>query len=644
MIKRIISSFKFHLERFLLGGVRNQLILAAGLTVLISFIAGYTLHLFYGKSISIADAFWWAFLRMSDPGYLGNDQGIARRVISTIVTLGGYVIFLGLLVAIMTQWLNATMRRLESGLTPITRKGHICILGWTNRTPILVREFLLSEDRANRFLRTIKKSELYIVILTEEFSVSVVNQLKDELGPLWDRRTIVFRQGTPLRIEDLHRVDFLNAGIIVMPGSNFAYGGGEQMDTRIVKSLLTISNYAQQAEKDCPYLVSEIFDLQKYSVIRSAYDGDLEIVPGNILISRLIAQDIRHKGLSYVFSDLLSNEGNEIYLRKFQQFIGSSFGEIKYFFHNSILLGILRKEESEYVSMLNPPRDTIIREDDLLVLLGENQPATEPSNRAYNSSQVSPEQKKLSVPRVKNRLLFIGWNNKVPLLVKELSSNSNDSYSIDVFSIVPIEEREAVFYKYTIDVSNITVNHITGSSIVLPDYNKLDLNSYDAITMLSNDWLPSGEEADARTIMGYMFLKNLLRTVEKKPHLLIELMDRDNAPLFKKSECEIIITPLLISYTISQIALSKGLRIVFDDIFTYGGADIYFHSPGEYSITNKEVSFAEIENAVSAHGETALGLQTGYDTAERNFFLNPEKTSTWLPGEHDKIIVLGTSR
>src|SRR5690606_7794786 len=80
---------------------------------------------------SLPDAIWWAFLRLTDPGYLGDDAGAFRRTVSTFVTVAGYVLFMGSLIAIMTQWLRQRMLQLERGLTPIAMRDHILLLGWT---------------------------------------------------------------------------------------------------------------------------------------------------------------------------------------------------------------------------------------------------------------------------------------------------------------------------------------------------------------------------------------------------------------------------------------------------------------------------------------------------------------------------------
>ena len=119
MIKRGINQLKFELERIILRGARYQLLIIALLICLVSLGAGFLAFSFSTAFEAYGESAWWAFLRLSDPGYLGDDKGLLLQTISTIVTVLGYVLFMGALIAIMTQWLQGTMRKLESGLTPI---------------------------------------------------------------------------------------------------------------------------------------------------------------------------------------------------------------------------------------------------------------------------------------------------------------------------------------------------------------------------------------------------------------------------------------------------------------------------------------------------------------------------------------------
>src|SRR5690554_7057062 len=135
---RVVDRLKFIVERQLVKGAGFQLLVVGFFLGLISLIGGMLVVPQKGEFDDPGSAVWWAFLRMTDPGYLGDDQGAWRRIVSTVLTVSGYVVFLGALVAIMTQWLIARMREFERGLTPVSLKQHVVIVGWTNRTlPLL---------------------------------------------------------------------------------------------------------------------------------------------------------------------------------------------------------------------------------------------------------------------------------------------------------------------------------------------------------------------------------------------------------------------------------------------------------------------------------------------------------------------------
>ena len=149
-------------------GAHYQLLIVAMFIGLISLIGGLMVWPLTDEAEGLEDAVWWAFLRLSDPGYLGDDEGVWRRIVSTVLTVLGYVVFLGSLVAIITAWLNRKIRYLEQGLTPITANNHVLILGWTNRTIHIAAELFLSEGRMRGFLKRYGAKNLRLIILSED--------------------------------------------------------------------------------------------------------------------------------------------------------------------------------------------------------------------------------------------------------------------------------------------------------------------------------------------------------------------------------------------------------------------------------------------------------------------------------------------
>jgi hypothetical protein len=176
---------KFQLERWIQRGIFHQLMFAAALILAISLIGGLLAWAVTDQFDDPLEAIWWSFLRLSDPGYLGDDEGVSLRIISTIVTVLGYVLFLGSLVAIMTQWLNQTLRRYESGLTPISMSGHVVIIGRTNRTPELAKQLLSSGGGMQRFLEEHDTRRLRIVIVSDEVDAEKRSRLRSLIGKPW---------------------------------------------------------------------------------------------------------------------------------------------------------------------------------------------------------------------------------------------------------------------------------------------------------------------------------------------------------------------------------------------------------------------------------------------------------------------------
>ena len=115
--------------------------LVAAVILVLSVGGGVFVHLTNPESYSnTLEAIWWAFLRLTDPGYLGDDKGLFPRLISTFLTIAGYVVFLGALVALMTNWLDRSLSFLASGRSPIFEEGHVLIIGWNDRIHALIEE------------------------------------------------------------------------------------------------------------------------------------------------------------------------------------------------------------------------------------------------------------------------------------------------------------------------------------------------------------------------------------------------------------------------------------------------------------------------------------------------------------------------
>lgn len=651
-------------------GAQYRLLVVAALIGLISVTGGALAMFAAGAFDTFGEAVWWAFLRLTDPGYLGDDEGAWIRVISTILTLSGYVVFLGALVAIMTQWLDSRMERLESGLTPVARNGHVLILGRTNRTAPMIRELLLSRERVRRFLRRHGAEELHIVVLTEELDAAIAQDLRDRVGDAWDEATVTLRSGSPLRVEHLERVDFLNAAAVVVPGDELQELSVETVDTEIVKTLLSLNASGNDAQERRPFAVAELFDARKLPVARRAYRGPLEVLASDAAVSRLLAQNIRHPGLSLVYNEVLSlGQGSEFYIRAADPLAGRAWGELPALFPSAVVCGLLRPDEGSFRPYLNPEPDRVVREGDRLVLLAPGYAATEPAEapeppspgREDPGDPDSPGEAdergavgageagatpdggvsagEGPAPETGWRVLVLGWSHKVPALLREFGTYRGERYDVDVASVVPEAERVKSISRRDLDLSRLSLRHHEVDYTLPQQLRELEPASYDSILLVASDRLRTEEEADARTMLGLLLLRDLLEDGDGSPQTIAEVHDPDNVSLLETGLAEIIVSPVLVSHMLAQIALRRELRAVFEDLFTAGGSDLTFRTPADYGLEGETRTFREIEARAREHGELALGVLVAPGPGRERIELAPPRESEFHLAADRRIVI-----
>jgi ion channel POLLUX/CASTOR len=644
MVDRITNRLKFQLERLLLRGAHFRLLFIALLMGVLSLTAGLLVYGYAGGFGSVGEAIWWAFLRLTDPGYLGDDEGIFLRAISTFLTVAGFVLFVGALIAILTQWLNQTMAALGRGYTPVALRNHIVILGWTNRTATIVAELLLSEGRVRRFLRRHGARGLNVAILAEDEPEQVLVDLRDRLGRLWDERKIILRTGTALRLEHLRRVDFMNAAAILLPAPEFS-DRRIGADTQVIKTLLSLANHPSASEgRKLPLLVAEIFDAQKIPIARKSYLGRIELLASDSIISRLIAQNVRHRGLSQVYSELLTHgRGNEIYIREIPEFTGRRFHELSVAFPSGIPLGVARQQGSSFKPILNPPAEFLLEAGDRLVVMARSYDDSAPDLGAPAGERINR-----GIPRTPRdedapdrRILLLGWSHRIPALVHEFDSYAAEHFHIDIMSVVSPEERNRRIARQGAHPERVNVTHFEADFTSPADLTAIQPWTYDNIVFLGSDWLEGEEEADARTILGYLLVREML-PAHGGPEIIVELLDAENMSLFRRRRGEVLISPLILSHMLAQVALRPELRAVFDELFGPGGAEISFFPAPLYTQAGAESSFDQISRAAAARGEIALGIRTHDEESGRagTVRLNPSRHHGWKVEAEDEVVVL----
>lgn len=641
---RFVDRVKFIVERQLVKGAGFQLLVVGVFIGMISLIGGLLVIPSGGSHEDVGGAIWWAFLRLTDPGYLGDDVGNWQRLVSTVLTISGYVVFMGTLVAILTRWLIAKMTDLERGLTPVTLSNHVVVLGWTSQTLPLLVELLGSSGRMRRFLEKHDTNRLRLVVLSETASAAQVHELRREPGIGRKARQIILRSGAAIQPDALLRVACLDASVVIVPSAAHQAGSLVTSDVETVKALLSIAAQARQLSAPLPFVVAEIQDIRKHPVIERAYPGEMEVVAGDATISRLMVQNILHPGLSEIYNELLTaGEGCEIYIRGGETMAGQTLGEVAAKRPGAIVLGILKPEGRGWNVQLPASSDTGIAAEDRVVLLARDYADTDPQVNAPALPVINrgePVSHAMTASEKVHRVLVLGWNRRVPSLIDEFSSYSQRRFEVDVVSVVPVRERQQEIDRYLGEQHAVVCRHVEADYMVEGELRRVGPLNYDSILLLSSDRLATGEEADARAMVGYLQLEDLLSEGGKRPQLIMELSDPDNRDLLTGHQSEMMISPMIVSHVLAQVALRRELRVVLDELFTVGGAEIQFRDPHDYPLP-ASADFQVVEKVLAAGGEVALGIWRSQASVDGHHInLNPPRAEYLDLGPADSLIAL----
>jgi len=208
---------------------------------------------------------------------------------------------------------------------------------------------------------------------------------------------------------------------------------------------------------------------------------------------------------------------------------------------------------------------------------------------------------------------------------------------IDVAGLTPVEDRMAVLA----DHRDLALDHVRQMEKNFLDPVKLaelEPSGYDQIILLARASMGDVAHADAATITTYLSLQHIFSGHEKQPKLFVEILEEENRLLFDNAH-DVLVTPLAISYMLSQIALRRELAAIFSELSRIGGPQIMLR-PMQSADHPEPVSFDTLATLAEQRSEIALGVVT----AAGEVHLNPDRGERLAIRDGDQLVTLTTIR
>lgn len=626
LVERLSHRISYHLEMLLTRGPLYQLMLVAVLILMLSLGGGIFVHVTNPDAYSnTLEAIWWAFLRLTDPGYLGDDRGFFPRLTSTFLTLAGYVVFLGALVALMTNWLDRTLEHLASGRSQIFEQGHLLIIGWNERLHALVEEIVHTRVHYSNL-----EDKSAIVILCEDYQPSMYRELIQKLDPdVRGRCRLLIRSGNPLEVESLERVDFAYArSIILIAGEGTSRSDRSLSDITLAKVLMSMKAHAPEP-KIVPNVVVEVANSGNKLLVESVgWPNHTEAVVADDIMGRLFCQAIRFPGISRVYHRLLTDTfGHTIVLRKASDLglVGKSLRKSIHTLRLGTPIGLLSAHSaSPQVKLLD--LDSKLAADDRVVVVCSSEPRDAFTGRLESELQIPVE----ADQKTTHRLLAVGWSTDLSTLLMELSANKNEECIVTLLWEAPHPAEQERLELWETERDNLTLKFVQAPLLDQKDLVRANIDQFNKILLLA-DQTQTPLVADAENVLRYVLLDRHIQREKLAIDLVIELNDEDNRPLLAASQLDVLMTSEILSHLLAQVSSHRSLMGIYEELFTKGGAELRLRPVS--SISQEPVSFALCQHTCMKVDAVALGY-----CREEKVVFNPSPDTLLQDG--DRIILV----
>ncbi|WP_407572246.1 CASTOR/POLLUX-related putative ion channel [Deinococcus altitudinis] len=578
------------------------------------------------KAIGVPALMWSNLLRALDSGALGNDSG-SPLFLGTmfVMTLGG-IFVVSILIGVVTSGIESRLEDLRKGRSFVVETGHTLILGWSPHVFTILSELVIANANQRRPC---------VVILADKDKVEMEDELRDRLGST-GRTRVVCRTGSPIDLTDLEIANPHAArSIIVLAPEE------DNADSGVIKSILAITNNPNRRET--PYhIVAEIRETRNLEAARLVGRDEASLVLVGDLISRIMVQTSRQSGLSVVYTDLLDFGGDEIYFSELPELAGKTFGEALFTFTDSALIG-LRSPDGQIV--LNPPMDTRISPGDKVIAISSDDDTVKSLPLAHPIEEAAIRET-VAQAQAPERTLVLGWNGRAETIITELDQYVAAGSSLTV--VTDESEATATLEALQSSLDHQSVVHLIGDTTDRRVLEALKPGGFDHIITLSSSDTLDVQQADGRTLVTLLHLRDMASRAGQDYSIVSEMLDVRNRELAQVTQADdFIVSDRLVSLMMAQLSENSELKAVFDDLFRAEGSEIYLKPASDYVVLGQPLNFYTVLEAARRRGEVAIGYRLKSESNDPKLaygvHLNPRKPDTFTLSAQDRVIVLAES-
>lgn len=570
---------------------------------------------------------WMGLMRTLDAGTMGGDKGSPAFLLVMLAFTFAGIFVVSLFIGLLTSVIEAKIEEVRKGRSLVLERNHQLILGWSSKIYTILDQLIEANQSERRPC---------IVILAEKDKVEMEDEIRARVREP-GRVRIICRTGSPMEHADLEIVnpDDARAIIVLSPED-------DDPDSGAIKSVLALTNNPRRKQEHY-HIITELRSRRNLKLLKRIGKNEVESIDAHALIARMMVQTCRQSGLSAVYADLLDFGGVEIYFTDATPLAGRTFGQALLAYEHSSVIG-LRTAAGK--CLVGPQHEIHISPGDRLIVISEDDSTVKLTGVNESGIDKTAMVNPPAVQRQAERTLVLGWNFRGPQIINELAQYV--APGSEVVIAAELEQTKAEVARDCRPTPNLAIRCELTSTTDREALDALDVPSFDHVILLCYSGHLTTQQADARTLVTLLHLRCIAEDTGAEFSIVSEMLDMRNRELAEAGRPDdFIVSDRLISLLMAQVAESKELNGVFEDLFDPEGAEIYL-KPGEnYVVTGREVTYRTLVAAARKRGEVAIGyrktMTTKNGTNTFGVVLNPAKSSLITIEPGDKLIVVAAS-
>jgi hypothetical protein len=582
---------------------------------------------------NFGDHIWVTFLQMTAPGNMNQDtpSPIWLKVTSVLAGFAG-VVLLSMLIAFITSSLNSLLYNFRKGRGPVFEKDHTIILGWNDRVVDVMKELILANE---------SEKKATIVVLAD-YDKELMDDLITKRIPDSKTTEIITTNGDPANISELNRINITNSKSVIILAKcseNASFDEKIASDIQAIKSILAIKS-CQNNESNLP-VIAEVFSQEKRDIIEYFNDDNLIALDSWTIMGKLIMQTSLTSGLQLVYNEILSFDGGEVYFYH-AEWGSIRFVDLVYHFEDGIPIGVYNESDG---LLIRPGQNYQMKPEDEILILAEDDSTIKYKNAVLYQANTLPISEKRLSPS-KKKTLLLGWHSIAEIFISEANDYLADGSSFDIMYHDPSPYIIEKVNNFKEQFPNFKIQLIDENPMIRAGLLNVDPNLYDNILVLSQkDETNDPDKVDSDTLIILLLLRERIQG-PTRPKIITQVLNSENQKLINQTDVDdFVISNKLITMILAQLSEEPKIKLLYDDIFSEEGSEIYVKPANLYFTTfPQSLKFVDIIGVAFQRDEICLGIRKGalLKDIDKNFGvrLNIPKNEAIVIEEGDFLVVL----